>query len=229
LSGPPRSVLLLAVLGVAGLLAWRSYATLEEPIREVARDYLALRRVQRHHDVLRAAGEESGVDPHLLAALMVCESSGRVDAVSKAGALGLFQLSTVTAEWRAENLGLEKPTREQLLSDALLNARLGADNLAWLLRTFDGDELRALCAYNAGARKLKRLTDAEGGWEAWRAKGEESGRSEILAYAERVLRMRDDFLRRGLFEKERERGETSTPEIADPSPTNGRDTSEPME
>ena len=90
---------------------------------------------------------------------MHSESSGRVGVVSPRGAMGLFQLSTVTAEWRAELMGLPRPTKEQLLSDALLNARLGADNMAWLLETFDGDELRALCAYNAGTGTLKRLSD----------------------------------------------------------------------
>ena len=175
----------------------------EAPIRAAARDYLSYRRVLRYRAVLRTAADESGVEPELLAAIMVKESSGKLDAVSNRGAMGLFQLSEITAAWRAETLGLEKPTREQLLSDPLLNARLGADNMAWLLRTFDGDELRALCAYNAGTGTLKKLTDAAGGWEAWRAKGERSGRSEILTYSQRVLRYRDEFRERGLFEEER--------------------------
>ena len=93
---------------------------------------------------------------------MVAESSGDVDAVSRAGAMGLFQLSRVTATWRAQELGIPEPSDEELLSDPLLNARLGADNIAWLLRTYDGDERRALCAYNAGARKLKLLCQAQG-------------------------------------------------------------------
>lgn len=199
---PSRALVLLviasAVLGGALLL----HSEYEAPIRAAARDYLSYRRVLRYQDVLRAAADESGVEAELLAAIMVSESSGRLDVVSKKGAMGLFQLSEVTATWRAELLGLEKPSREQLLSDPLLNARLGADNMAWLLRTFDGNELRALCAYNAGIGTLKKLTDAAGGWEAWRAKGEASGRSEILAYGKRVLRYRDEFRERGLFEEE---------------------------
>ena len=178
------------------------FTDIEEPVHAWGRDYLAFRRVEQHRETLVAAGRESGIDPNFLAAVMVAESSGRVGVVSSAGAMGLFQLSKVTAEWRAELMGLEPPTEEQLLSDPLLNARLGANNLNWLLETYDGDELRALCAYNTGARSLKRLGDAAGGWEAWRAKGEASGRSEILNYAKKVLRYRDQFVERGLFEGE---------------------------
>jgi soluble lytic murein transglycosylase-like protein len=191
-----RILLLLSVLGGAGFFAWRETA---EPVRAALRDYLAQRRVDRHAEVLRAAARESGVDPCLLAALMIAESSGRVNARSPTGALGLFQLTPVSARWRAEVLGLPPPTEEDLLSDALLSARLGADNLAWLLDTYDGDVERALCAYNAGARRLKEIVTPEGGWEAWRARHERAGDSRLLAYAHRVLRLRDELRARGFF------------------------------
>ena len=201
---PARVVVVFAVLlGVTGL-GWYGWTTLDEKgvdgVKAAVRDYMAAQRVRQHAEVLAIASEESGVDPYLLAGMMVAESSGRVDAVSAKGALGLFQLATVTAEWRAEKLGLPKPTREDLLSDPLLNARLGADNMAWLLDTYDGDVVRALCAYNAGARKLKNLSDAVGGWEAWRSERERSGNSEILSYAHRVLGYRDEFREQGLFD-----------------------------
>jgi soluble lytic murein transglycosylase-like protein len=185
---------LIVLLG--GAFAWRAY---EEPLRAVARDYLALRRVDQQRDVLAQAAAEAGLDPCLLAGLMVVESGGRVGAVSKAGAMGLFQLTRTTADWRAMELGLALPTDEELLTDPLLNARLGADNLAWLLATYDGDVERALCAYNAGARKLKELGDAAGGWEAWRALHAERRDSPILAYARRVLAIRDEVRERGTF------------------------------
>jgi len=192
----PRSFFVLAVLGLAGALAWHEY---REPVRAAVRDYLALRRVEHYEDVLRVAAVESGVDPCLLAALMVVESSGRVGAKSSRGALGLFQLTMVSARWRAQVLGLPEPTEEALLSDPLLNARLGADNLAWLMDTYEGNVERALCAYNAGARRLKELCDEAGGWEAWRSARERTGDSKILAYAYRVLHYRDELRERGHF------------------------------
>jgi soluble lytic murein transglycosylase-like protein len=105
----------------------------------------------------------------------------------------------VSARWRASELGLPEPSEAELLSDALLNARLGADNLAWLLATYDGDAERALCAYNAGARRLKEITSAAGGWERWRDERQRTGTSAILSYARKVLHLRDELYERGYF------------------------------
>jgi len=188
--------LLLALAGGLGWLAWREY---EQPVRAAVRDYLSFRRVEAYEDVLRLAALESGVDPCLLAAVMIAESGGRLGVRSKAGALGLFQLTPVSARWRAQELGLPEPSEADLLTDPLLNARLGADNLAWLLDTYDGDVERALCAYNAGARRMKEITDAAGGWAPWRDERTRSGSSSILAYAHRVLHYRDELVARGFF------------------------------
>jgi soluble lytic murein transglycosylase len=187
------------VLALLGAFAWLGWGRVEQPVRAAVRDYLSFRRVERFEDVLRVAAVESDVDPCLLAALMIAESSGRVGARSSANALGLFQLTMTSAKWRAQVLGLPEPTEEQLLSDPLLSARLGADNLAWLLDTYDGDVERALCAYNAGARRMKELSDAAGGWQRWRDERERSGGSEILAYAHKVLHTRDELRARGFF------------------------------
>ena len=154
---------------------------------------------------------------------MIAESSGRVGARSKQDALGLFQPTLTSARWRAEVLGVPPPTEEQLLSDALLSARLGANNLAWLLDTFAGDVERALCAYNAGARRLKEVSDAAGGWELWRAEHERAGDSKLLVYAHRILRLRDELRSRGFFP------EFYPAQLApgDASPETGGETPEP--
>ena len=41
-----------------------------------------VQRVESHATMIRAAALESRVDPNLLAAIMLAESGGRVDAVS---------------------------------------------------------------------------------------------------------------------------------------------------
>jgi soluble lytic murein transglycosylase-like protein len=191
-----RLVAVFALAGAAAMVMWREY---EQPVRAAVRDYLSLRRVEQLEDVLRVAALESDIDPCLLAALMITESGGRVDARSSQNALGLFQLTLTSARWRAQELGLAEPSEDQLLGDPLLNARLGADNLAWLLETYDGDVERALCAYNAGARRMKELTDALGGWQRWRDSHERAGDSAILAYAHRVQHYRDWLKERGFF------------------------------
>jgi len=197
--GAGALVRLVFVLVLTAGLAWVAWREYEAPVRAAVRDYLSYQRVEHYEDVLRVAALESQVDPCLLAALMISESGGRIGARSRKGALGLFQLSPVSAKWRAQELGLPEPTEAELLGDPLLNARLGADNLAWLLRTYDGDVERALCAYNAGARRLKDLADAAGGWERWRDERERTGTSAILTYAHRVLHYRDELRARGFF------------------------------
>lgn len=205
----------LTLLALGAGLAWREYRV---PVRAAVRDYLAFRRVDRYEDVLRLAAAESGVEPCLLAAVMLAESSGRLGARSSAGALGLFQLTLASARWRAELCGLPEPTEDELLSDPWLNARLGADHLDWLLETYDGDVERALCAYNAGPRRLKEIVEPAGGWERWRDERTASGTSQILNYAHRVLHYRDELFQRGYF-AEFYRPEPA--ELAGPAPAAG--------
>jgi soluble lytic murein transglycosylase-like protein len=159
--------------------------------------YVGVRRVEGHAAELRAAAAESGVDPCLLAAVMYSESKGKLDAVSNRGALGAFQLMPAAAADAAKKLGLPEPSREVLLSDAELGARLCAAHLAWLLRQEGPDLERVLVAYNAGRGKLRRWVDEEGSYEAWRAERARHGGSGTLAYARGVLAMRDRFLERG--------------------------------
>jgi soluble lytic murein transglycosylase-like protein len=209
-----RLVLVAAVLAVVGELAWQRY---REPVRAAVRDYLALRRVETHRESLLTAAHESGIDPCLLAGLMVAESGGRVGARSRVDALGLFQLTMVSARWRAQVLGLPEPDEQALLTDATLNARLGANNLAWLLDTYDGNVERALCAYNTGARRLKQLTDEAGGWEAWWADRRAAGDSLLHAYVRRVLSMRDEVHSSGIFADVEE----PPPAAPEPPPSSG--------
>lgn len=96
--------------------------------------------VERHgSDILRAS-LATEVSPALILAVMAVESSGRVDAVSHAGAQGLMQLIPATAE----RFGVADPF------DPAQNIAGGAAYLDWLLEEFDGDPLLALAGYNAG-------------------------------------------------------------------------------
>jgi len=97
---------------------------------------------------------EHGLDPHLLAALIRQESTFRTAVVSHAGAYGLMQLMPPTARELARRVGL--PWDERLLTVGPVNLHLGATHLASLLRTYRGDVIAALAAYNAGGRPVSR-------------------------------------------------------------------------
>lgn len=154
-----------------------------------------LRRVEAHASLLCAVADEFQLDPNLLAGVMLAESSGRRDAVSSAGALGLFQLMLPTARERAELLGLQAPTREDLLRDEALNARLAGSYLRWLLKRYKGALEPALVAYNAGPGRLERWIAEFGSYAAWRAAREDS--SPVLAYARKVQAYAERFAERG--------------------------------
>jgi len=172
-----------------------------EMARGLARDLwslVAVRRVEGHAAEIRAAAAESGVDPCLLAAVMYTESHGRADAVSARGALGAFQLMPSAAGDAARKLGLPEPSRDVLLSDVQLGARLAAAHLAWLFQNEGPDEERVLVAYNAGRGTLGRLIKDAGSFAKWRATHAEKGDSEVLTYAQQVLDFADRFRNRGV-------------------------------
>ena len=136
--------------------------------------------------------------PELLAAVMCKESSGRLDARSSKDALGLFQLRLPTARERAARLGLAAPSEADLLSDGLLNARLGANYLAYLIDRFDGVE-PALVAYYAGPTRLARELREVGGWGEWHARKRAAGDSQLLAYVDKVLEFRERIEAKAIF------------------------------
>ena len=97
---------------------------------------------------------EHGVDAYLLAGLIRQESNFRPAVISRAGARGLTQLMPSTASGLARRHGI--PWDRRYLTSAELNLHLGTSHLAALLRTYDGDVIPALAAYNAGGRPVAR-------------------------------------------------------------------------
>ena len=80
------------------------------------------------------------VSPALVLAVMAVESSGRTDAVSPKGAMGLMQLMPDTAT----RFGVSDR------SDPVQNIRGGVAYLNWLMTEFGGDPVMVLAGYNAG-------------------------------------------------------------------------------
>ena len=103
-------------------------------------------------DQIRAQAEESGVDPALVAAVILAESSYQPDAVSEANAQGLMQLLPSTAQWVAEKF--DEPYAEGCLFEPERNIKYGSWYLGYLLRRFDGDATKAVAAYHAGQGRV---------------------------------------------------------------------------
>jgi len=102
------------------------------------------------------AASKYGVPSNLAIEVAIQESGLNQAAVSRAGAIGIFQLEPATAA----DLGVDP-------RDALQNIDGGIRYLAQLLSTFGGNQAQALAAYNWGEGNVSRSIAANGnGWLA---------------------------------------------------------------
>ena len=136
-----RNVLILLGIALIGLVFVEGRSRIDDAITEVT---LPL----RHDDIIRQQAEEKGVPADLIAAVIYEESRFR-DQTSSAGARGLMQITPATAEY-VEDLSGGSTFDQSDLANPDINIRYGTFYLRHLLNKFDGDEVAALAAYNAG-------------------------------------------------------------------------------
>jgi soluble lytic murein transglycosylase len=111
----------------------------------------------RHEDVIRQQARDKNLDPALVAAVIYRESKFR-DVTSEAGAKGLMQILPSTAKFIAHRSGgTEFELRD--LANPQINISYGSWYLRYLLDRYEGNEVAAIAAYNAGHRRI----DAWGG------------------------------------------------------------------
>ncbi|MCP4723555.1 MAG: transglycosylase SLT domain-containing protein [bacterium] len=102
-------------------------------------------RIGNYNNIIEEAAIEYKLDPDLIRAVIVKESSGNPDAVSKVGAKGLMQLMDQTAG--DLNVNNVFDPRENILAGTKYLKKQLVDN--------GGDLERALAAYNAGPSVVK--------------------------------------------------------------------------
>jgi soluble lytic murein transglycosylase len=138
----------------------------------------------RHEDIIRQQAAEKEVDAALIAAVVYSESKF-VDQTSSAGARGLMQITPEAAN-EIERLSGGTSFRLEDLSDPEINIRYGTFLLRELLDRFDGDEVAALVAYNAGPTHAER-------WGGSQLELEDIRFPETRAYVEEVLDKREAY------------------------------------
>ena len=163
-----RALAVLAILGV-GIAA----VVTSEPSW-----YLRARYPLKYEAIVEGHARNYRLDPALLAAVIYRESKFDARAGSRAGAIGLMQLTPATARGIALRTG---GTRFKMadLYDPEINIRYGAWYLRHLLDSFDGDVRKALAAYNGGRGNVERGVVF----------------AETRAYVQQVLAARDVYRR----------------------------------
>jgi hypothetical protein len=112
--------------------------------------FFYVRRTQAlFNNAILQAADQYHVDPALIKAIIMVESSYNPRATSSKGAMGLMQLMPATA--RA--MGVDDSFNPEN------NINGGVRYFKQLLSQFDNDVRLALAAYNAGSRKVKEYKD----------------------------------------------------------------------
>lgn len=100
--------------------------------------------------LVKQAHEETGVDPYLMLAVALRESTFRAWVRSSAGAQGLMQVMPATADWLTRVEPALAPETARQLDRPLSSLRLGAHYLSRMVSRSDGNLVYALASYNAG-------------------------------------------------------------------------------
>ena len=186
--------LALILLIVGSVSITRTYLAHQEERRRLEAE--AAERAQHplyYADTITAYADAQELDPALVAAVILCESSYDPKAESRLGARGLMQLMPDTAEWVAHKLGEDGADYSfDNLYDPQTNIRFGTWYLGYLSRRFNGDATKIVCAYHAG----------QGNVDSWSKNPQYSSDGVTLdvsptqdtaTYASRVLRARDIY------------------------------------
>ena len=139
--------------------------------------------VKSYSDLFRQAGDQYGVDPNLLAAICMQESSGRNLRYREDGseypAWGIMQIEYTLEKTFAE-FGLRTTGVEWTLEDRLVEEKavpFAAYLISQSLLQYDCDYMKMIQSYNFGQTVLDRIIDATG--DEWL-----SERANAAAYAD---------------------------------------------
>jgi len=133
-----------------------------------------------------------GVDSSLAAGVIHAESRFKSDAQSHRGAVGLMQLMPDTAEWIAGQVDNDYHCSIAKLQEPETNIRYGIWYLASLQREFDGNDILALAAYNAGRGNVQAWM-TQYGWQQDFSSVESIPYAETREYVTRVLKYQQKY------------------------------------
>jgi soluble lytic murein transglycosylase len=108
-----------------------------------------------HRDVIIKYSREYDIDPYLISAIIRVESKFYHKAQSHKGARGLMQISQITGDWAASELGIENYDRDMLFEPEI-NIMIGCWYLHMLKKEFGNNLETVIAAYNGGSGNVTR-------------------------------------------------------------------------
>jgi soluble lytic murein transglycosylase len=140
--------------------------------------------------VIREQAAAKHLDPALIAAVIYAETKFE-PRTSSAGAEGLMQIEPETAEFLAKRSGGYRFTTSDLATPSV-NVAYGSYYLRYLLDHYDGNEMLAVAAYNAGLANVDKWV-AKARAEGGRLTVDRIPFSETRAYVRRVLEAQKSY------------------------------------
>jgi soluble lytic murein transglycosylase len=165
--------------GIAGLAG---VGPLADPVLEIT---LPL----RYEDIIRQQAADKEVDAALIAAVIYQESKFR-DQTSSAGARGLMQITPETADYIAAKSG-GTAFEQGDLATPQINIAYGAWYLDYLQDKYEGHDLAAVAAYNAGEGRVDEWVSSAGGLDRFAEK--HIAFPETREYVDGVADRREDY------------------------------------
>ncbi len=147
-----------------------------------------LRLPLSHASIIREQASAKHLDPALIAAVIYAESKFE-PRTSSAGAEGLMQIEPATAQFLAHLSGGYRFTTSDLATPSV-NVAYGSYYLRYLLDHYQGQELPAVAAYNAGLANVDRWLAGAAGRKLTVAA---IPFPETRAYVERVLEAQREY------------------------------------
>lgn len=138
-----------------------------------------------HRDLIMEYCATYQVEQYLVLGIIKAESRFHVNAQSHVGARGLMQIMPETGNWIAEQMKIEDYTVDKLYNPSY-NIPMGVWYLAYLDRTFAGNMVKVVAAYNAGEHKIKKWL-TEGNWTGEMQDIKQIPYQETREYVDRVL------------------------------------------
>ena len=139
----------------------------------------------RHEDIIRQQAAEKDLDPALIAAVIYAESRFRDQESQRRRARPDADHARDGRRHRAPERRHDFVTAD--LRDPQINIRYGTYYLRYLLDRYDGNEIAALAAYNAGSHATPTTGAARR--STWTA----IAFPETRAYVEEVLEKREEY------------------------------------